>query len=227
MAHRAKAAANAVPVIVMMVLALVLTTAASRRPPASVAGADVTVIPKQLGDWKLVDEIPLDENIQKQLLADSHVARRYKNAAGQVIELLVVYRRYGRREFAHRPELCFPAAGYTITGKGRGTLPYAGRDVPTTTLTASAPDGNYRTNLAYFFASGRRTENNFIRQQIWMALERLIPNKNGWTFVRLQAPNLTNDEAGDQAALNAEQEFMRTFAPTIERAITTDRSHNS
>lgn len=214
MAHRSP---NPIPVILMMALALVLSTAAARRPEPVVASADVTVIPKQQGDWKLDHNIDLDANTMQQILADSYVAREYKNSAGQRVQLLVVYRRYGRREFAHRPELCFPAAGFTITKKGKTTLPYAGRDVSAVSLKASLPNG-YRTNLAYFFASGKKTEDDFIRQQLWMAFERVIPNKNGWTFVRLVSPTVTTDDE----AQAAQRDFMRTFAPAIEAAITTD-----
>ena len=210
----------------MMALTLVSSVAFSRRPEAVSAAADVRVIPRKAGDWTLQQDVRLDENVMRQILADSYVNRRYVNPEGQMVELLVVYRRYGRREFAHRPELCFPAAGYQIARKDRTTLFYGGREVRAIHLKATAP-GVPAANISYFFASGRKTEEDFLKQQVWMAFERLIPNKNGWTFVRLQAPNLTNDEAGDQAALNAEQEFMRAFAPTIERAITTYRSHDS
>ena len=220
MAHPAESAraANPLPVIVMMTLALALSIAAARRPDNITASADVRVIPKQVGEWKLYDTVKLDENTMRQIAADSFIDRRYINPAGQVVELLVVYRRYGRREFAHRPELCFPAAGFTITEKNKTTLPYAGRDVPAVALRATAANNGYRTNLSYFFASGKKTEEDFIQQQLWMAFERLIPNKNGWTFIRLQSPTVTTDAD----ALAAQRDFMRAFAPAIEAAITTD-----
>ena len=153
----------------------------------------------------------------KQMLADSYVHRAYRNRAGQQVNLLAVYRRYGRREFAHRPELCYPAAGFTITQKGKTTLSYAGSERRAVTIQATGPDGS-RTVTSYLFASGKRTEEDFLRQQLWMAFERVIPNKNGWTFLRLQSPTLTTDAD----ALAAQKEFMRAFAPGIEAAITTD-----
>ena len=207
---------NYVPVIVMMVIALVGSVTFARKPDNITAQADVSAIPKERTDWKLTHDINLDANVMAQIRADSYVDREYTNRSGQRVELLVVYRRYGRREFAHRPELCFPAAGYTITYKGKTTLPYAGREVPAVHLKANGQVG--RTNLSYFFASGKKTEEDFLQQQLWMAFERLIPNKNGWTFIRLQSPTVTTDED----ALAAQKDFMRTFAPAIEAVITTD-----
>jgi EpsI family protein len=213
-AHRAP---NYLLVIVMMALTLVSSVAFSRRPEAVSAAADVRVIPRKAGDWTLQQDVRLDENVMRQILADSYVNRRYVNPEGQMVELLVVYRRYGRREFAHRPELCFPAAGYQIARKDRTTLFYGGREVGAIHLKATAP-GVPAANISYFFASGRKTEEDFLKQQVWMAFERLIPNKNGWTFIRLTSPTITTDEA----AMAAQKDFMRDFAPAIEAAITTD-----
>lgn len=217
MAHRG--APNTVGVIVMMTAALVASVLFGRRPELQAATADVKTIPQQAQGWKSQGDVELDENTMKQILADSYVSRQYTNPAGQVVQLLVVYRRYGRREFAHRPELCFPAAGYEITKKNNETLPYGGRQVPVKYLTATRPGARDET-ITYFFASGKKTEEDFLQQQMWMAFERLAPNKNGWTFIRLTSPTMTTPED----ALAAQKEFMQALAPGIETAITTDNN---
>ena len=190
--------------------------------------ADVTTIPRDLPGWKYLGDMKMDDATMKQILADSYVDRIYQNEQGQVVELLVVYRRFGRREFSHRPELCYPAGGYTITHKGLTTLPYGGEEKTAVTLTADGTNvaradgkvGVPNTRVSYLFASGKRTESDFMRQQIWMAVERLIPNKNGWTFVRMSSMRTTNDAD----ALLAQKDFMRVYGPSIEKVITTDGS---
>ena len=203
-------------VLSLMTLTLLGSIAFARRPDLNLPVADVRRIPAQAGAWRKVHDQDLSA-IMDQIKADSYLDRIYVNPdTGQQVELLVVYRRYGRREFAHRPELCFPAAGYSIQKNGALPLFWAGRDVPAVSITANGQDG--QKNLSYFFASGKRTESNFLRQQVWMAFERLIPNKNGWTFIRLQSPTRTTaQEAGA-----AQQDFMRAIAPALERVITTD-----
>lgn len=203
-------------VLSLMTLTLLGSIAFARRPDLNLPVADVNRIPKQAGAWRMLRQNDLSD-IMGQLKADSYVDREYANpTTGQAVELLVVYRRYGRREFAHRPELCFPAAGYSIQKNGAMPLFWAGRDVPAASITANGQDG--QKNLSYFFASGKRTESDFIKQQVWMAFERLIPNKNGWTFIRLQSPTVTTS----QDAVAAQQDFMRAMAPALERVITTD-----
>lgn len=207
-------------VVALLTLALVANVAFARKPDPNLPVADVRQIPTQAGAWKMQKDQDLS-SVMSQIKADSYVDRWYVNEkTGQAVELLVVYRRYGRREFAHRPELCFPAAGFDIQKNGTVPLFWAGRDVPAVSITANPQGGQQgsQQNLSYFFASGKRTEENFLRQQVWMAFERLIPNKNGWTFIRLQSPTVTTS----QQALAAQQEFMKAMGPSLERVITTD-----
>ncbi len=216
---------NFAVVLAMLALASVLSLYFSFRPDPQAAAADVTKLPMSVGAWQSPGDAQLDPETMKQILADSYVSRRYENAqTGQSVELLVVYRRFGRREFAHRPELCFPAAGYSITKKDRTTLPYAGRDAEAVYLLADGSSlGEPPTTITYLFASGKKTECDFIRQQIWMAFERVVPNKNGWTFVRLTSKRVTTDAD----ALAAQKDFLRTLGPDLERVITTNETAKS
>jgi len=212
----------------LMALVAAASLWVSRKPDPNVAVADVTQITQQAGDWSAVGDIPIDEVTMKQILADTYVQRRYVNSKGQSVDVLLVYRRYGRREFAHRPELCFPAAGFNIVSKDRKTLPYAGRDAEVVHLYADGTrvqradggSGLPNTTISYFFASGDRTECDFLRQQVVMAFERVIPNKNGWTFVRLTSE--VPDGSDDAQMLAAQQDFMRAVGPSIREVITTD-----
>ncbi len=215
-------------VIAMLSVVLVLSTLFSfRREDDSLPTANLSAIPGDRGDWRYVQEMPLSPDLMTEMKADSYVDRRYVNTrTGQNVELLAVYRRYGRREFAHRPDQCYPAAGFNITLKDHATLPYAGRAIDVVHITADGRNvqradgkvGMPDQTLTYFFASGDRTESDFMKQQFIMSIERLVPNKNGWTFIRLSSERTTTDDD----ALDAQQDFMRVYGPAIEQRITTD-----
>lgn len=199
------------------------------RPDPVIRGAEVHQVPLALGEWKSVHEYPENKETDGALKADSTVMRMYANLrTGQMVQLYLVYRKYGRREFNHNPDQCFPAGGYIQMSRDIGTMPYAGQDRPVVTMRfdgskverGDGKQGDSNATVSYFFASGTKTEHQFLRQQLWMALERVIPNKNGWTLVRLMTPWRTNDTD----AYQAQQEFMQTFGPEIQRVITTDES---
>ncbi|MFM7320192.1 MAG: exosortase C-terminal domain/associated protein EpsI [Armatimonadota bacterium] len=196
------------------------------RPPARAIPADVTRVPRSVGAWRAVADIPDDPTTLKQIEADSHIHRRYVRSDGQVVDFMVVYRRYGRREFAHRPDQCYPAGGFVGVRQDMTTVPWAGRMDPAVhwlfdgrnVLRGDGGTGVPMTTVTYLFVSGNRSESNFMKQQLWMALERLMPNKNGWTFLRLSSPRVTTDAE----ALAAQQDFLRAFEGPVRSVITTD-----
>ena len=216
-------------VVPMLALTLAGTAYFKLRPEPVVGSADVHQIPLALGEWKCAHEYPPNKAVEAELKSDSSVMRIYQNLrTGQTVQLYMIYRRYGRREFNHNPDQCFPAGGYIQMSREIGTLPYAGEDRRVVTMRfdggkveqGNGKEGVPNATVSYFFASGAKTEYQFMRQQLWMALERLIPNKNGWTLVRLMTDWRTNDID----AFQAQQEFMQTFGPEIQRVITTDAS---
>ena len=213
--------------IPMMAIVLAGTAYFKLRPEPIVGSADVHRVPLERGEWKCIHEYPPNKEAEGELKADSTVMREYRSVrTGQTVQLYLIYRRYGRREFNHNPDQCFPAGGYVQMSRDIGTLPYAGEDRRVVTMRfdggkverGDGKEGVPNATVSYFFASGAKTEYQFIRQQLWMAMERLIPNKNGWTLVRLLTPWQTNDID----AFQAQQEFMQTFGPTIQQVITTD-----
>ena len=230
------------PAILMGVAAL-LTVYFWARPVPVGEGADVTAIPAQVGEWRSLGDMTDSDAVMQQQNADSYLHRNYiRERDGMMIELLVVYRRFGRRDFAHRPDQCYPSAGFELLQQDSTTVPWAGHDV--TARHIMAGPGNLKLadgrpvpkmTTTYLFASGDKTESDFLRQQLWMALERVFHNKNGWTFLRLnsyQVPlvpkdgKLDFDGSGrtftDADVLAAQREFLGAAEKDIRRIITTD-----
>jgi EpsI family protein len=128
--------------------------------------------------------------------------------------MLIVYRKYGRRDFAHRPELCYPAAGWEITGKTYTKMFYNGKAIDARLVTAEKDIG--REVIAYWFASGDRTEANFAKQQLWMAMDRMQDRRYGWAFIRINVPVLYSDEE----ALEAARSFLKEMDKPLMKALT-------
>lgn len=182
--------------------------------PAAKLSATLNKLPMQLGTWHGVD-IKLDATVTKALAADQMLCREYTDSkTGRQLGLLVVYRKYGRRDFVHRPELCYPAAGWEIVGKSYTNVPYAGRNVQARLVIAEQDMS--REAVTYWFASGNRTEGNFAKQQLWMALDRLQKQRHGWAFIRVNVPEMY----GDDDALEITRSFMKTAEGPLMEALT-------
>ncbi|GAB4452430.1 MAG: hypothetical protein OHK0029_03330 [Armatimonadaceae bacterium] len=231
---------NFVAIYMLMGVALSASLFLTFRQETSYGSVDVRTVPTNLGNWQYLGDAPVTEESKKQMegiSADSFVTRYYRAPNGQIVELYIVYRRYGRREFNHNPDQCFPAGGWKLLNRGTSTMYYAGEEREVVhmlfdgsgVLTSMKDEatGKHKVGMppatvTYFFASGDKTEHVFLKQQLWMALERVVPNKNGWALIRLTTIRQTNDED----SLQAQKDFMRLYGPEIQRVITTDAAHS-
>jgi len=130
------------------------TKVADERPPISLA----TMIPKQFGDWR---EAPLRYaqvvNPQAQELLDKLytevLSRTYVNNDGYYIMLSLAYGSDQRGALqAHKPEVCYPAQGFTLQKNDAGRLATAHGDIPVRRLF-----GNLRAReepITYWFTVG-------------------------------------------------------------------------
>ncbi len=213
---------GAMPVLVVLGIAALFAVPGMRQNDIPAAHADVRRLPAALGTWRMdasettdPEQLALSAGDLAALALDSYTMRQYTDTrTGRHVQLLFEYRTLGRGAFNHRPEACYPAVGYMLSGRRTVSITYGGREQ--TALTAVADyrgqAGHSHQTLLYWFATGRRTESSFVRQQMEMALGRLQPARNGWGFVRL----VTEDAPGDEAAaLAAEQDFARQASPDL------------
>jgi EpsI family protein len=223
---------NLTALIVILAFSFMLSVFLQTKPSdAGISNANIQNIAYESGDWKCINEDFSDTSLMQQLGADSYTLRQYVNLkTKQRVELYAIYRRYGRREFNHNPDQCFPAGGYRVIKRDTAMLPYGGVERPVVHMLfdgshverTDGKEGVPDATVTYFFASGERTEHVFLKQQMWMATERFVPNRNGWTLIRLNSPKVTTDEE----ALASQVDFMKSFGPSIQQVITTDHEND-
>ena len=216
----------ALPVLVVLGTAAAFAVPGMRQSDVPAAHADVRRLPAVLGSWRMdasettaPKQLALSASDLAALALDSYTLRQYTDArTGRHVQILLEYRTLGRGAFNHRPEACYPAVGYVLSGRRTVPILYGGQEQTALSVTAdyNGQAGHSHQTLLYWFATGRRTESSFVRQQMEMALGRLQPARNGWGFVRL----VTEDAPGDEAAsLAAEQDFARQASPQLIEAM--------
>lgn len=200
-------------VLVMFALAAGITYYVRSKPVNVLFDADFRSFPMTLGAWK-GEDIELSGEVRGFINADSILSRSYTSTeTGDQMTMLVIYRKYGRRDFVHRPESCYPADGWELVRQGYTVLPYGGKNVRSRFVVAEK-DGE-REVIAYWFASGRRTEANYARQQLLMAFDRLKTRKYGWAFIRLNSPVITSDED----TLDQMRKFLRAASSPLAKTL--------
>jgi len=139
---------------------------ADERPAISLA----TMIPQQFGDWR---EAPLAYaqviNPQTQELLDKLyteiLSRTYVNAEGYHIMLSLAYGSDQRGSLqAHKPEVCYPAQGFTLQKSDPGTLATPFGDIPVRRLFGNL--GAREEPVTYWFTVGDQAVQNTTQKRL-------------------------------------------------------------
>jgi len=88
-------------------------------PPADMVAASTKLeqLPRQFGEWSMVEEIPFNEATRNMLECAGHVNRRYINrATGQGVNLAIIVGPPGPTS-VHTPEICFSSRAYEQQGQ--------------------------------------------------------------------------------------------------------------
>lgn len=117
-----------------------------------------TMIPIQFGDWREEPQpISLVINPQTRQLLDKLysqiLTRTYVNADGYRIMLSIAYGNDQRGDLqAHKPEICYPAQGFTLQSLTKAVLATKYGDIPSTRLFTSM--GQRKEPVTYWFTVG-------------------------------------------------------------------------
>lgn len=127
-------------------MAVLAEVARPRRTPRSRNPVRLEdVFPNRFGDWRLDETMqafvrPADEQGRIYAVYDQVLERAYLDTAGERVMLSAAF---GSEQSpalqVHRPEVCYAASGFRITGKRNESLALDERSLPVTRLHASMP----------------------------------------------------------------------------------------
>ena len=167
--------ANRVALVLAALMCAASVSAVALRPSTKAAARGPaidleTMVPKQFGGWH-EERLPVAQVVNpetKQLLDRLYsqiLNRTYVSSDGYRIMLSVAYGSDQRDEFqAHKPEVCYPAQGFSLHSKEAGTLATAFGDISVTRLQTSM--GERREPVTYWFTVGDSAIQNKIQKRL-------------------------------------------------------------
>lgn len=141
-----------------------------------------SLVPKSFGEWREMPQAvqvvnPQTEALLNTLYSDV-LTRTYVNAQGYRIMLSLAYGSDQRRALqAHKPEVCYPAQGFTVHSNEPAVLRTAHGDIPARRLLATM--GRRHEPITYWFTVGDRASPSQIGKrlvQMRFALTGRIPD---------------------------------------------------
>lgn len=185
-----------------------------------------TIIPKRFGGWRerpaegLVT--PQSEDALAAKLYTQSVGRFYEREDGALVMMLIAYGDTQSDSLQlHRPEVCYPAFGFTITENQVASYPLGpGLAIPGRNLTATSPGRDehisYWTRIGEYLPTSNGEQRTAKLRQ---AFAGIIPDG---VLVRLSSVGTEPAKAFDLNAVFA-ADLVRAVAPAARPALVTSR----
>ncbi len=188
---------------------------------ATTAPSLESVVPRQFGTWTVVPEIspvrPIDPEAYFQ--ADplsvknysQEVARGYSDGHGNIVMLLVAYgpvQNY--RLKAHRPEICYTANGFRVSGKTEATVLFRDSAPPIRVARLIAERESRYEPITYWIRVGNDIANGVVDHQLSRlryGLKGLIPDG---ALIRISTIGLP-----EEASFNLQDKFIQDLLAAI------------
>jgi EpsI family protein len=178
---------NRTLIVVFLLLATAAVNYGLSRPEAKLPRTVLQEFPTSIGDWKLVGDHRLDEDVLKVLQVDDYLMRSYGNSRGQVIGLYVGYfetQRDGKQN--HSPRQCLPGAGWSVVESRIIPLRSASRDQPEAPINLYIMQKGDREDLyLWWYQSRGRIYANEYLNKLYMILDSVTMNRTDGALVRV------------------------------------------
>jgi EpsI family protein len=208
--------------IALLTSALLAEVLAPRELMARTSSIDLeTAIPRQFGPWTLIPEIKLitpdvegvvDPDAQLNKIYSQEVSRTYKDASGDIVMLLVAYgpvQNY--RLKAHRPEICYTANGFRVSGKHGEELTLPGAQHPLKMTRLTAERETRFEPISYWMRVGNEISTGVIDRQIVRlkyGLQGIIPDG---ALIRVSTLGLS-----EEASFKVQDRFIRDLVGAVD-----------
>ncbi|MDR1968816.1 MAG: EpsI family protein, partial [Burkholderiaceae bacterium] len=176
-------------------------------------------IPRQFGPWRMVPGagllVPADPDVQPD--ADSttiysqEVARQYTDGQGNIVMLMVAYGSVQNYQLkAHRPELCYTAAGFRVSSTQTAWLDYRAGAAPLKVTRLTAERESRFEPITYWMRVGNDVTSGIVDRQwarLKYGLRGLIPDG---ALIRISTVGLSGE-----ASFALQDRFMRDLLAAV------------
>lgn len=173
----------------------------------------LSLLPLQVDDYRLVEEIEVEESIVARLGPDDILNRMYRAPGRPDLNLFVsYYRTQHRAKNAHDPKVCLPGSGWNPTASRTFELTPPGSPVPVTANYYVIARGGNKAVVVYWFQTQRGGYAVEQTLKIARVFQTIVDKRTDMSLVRVVVPVLDGDEAkaGQQAIA-----FARGIYPSV------------
>lgn len=192
---------------VLAVGALVANRAVGRIETDTMERLPVQEFPMEIGEWRCIQEIPTDPQVQEEVPTAVIVDRIYQDSKGRQINLTLLT----ATDYAdfHDPNICFPGQGFALGPREK--VEVAGQ--PCASMTAARDFDRLR--MVYWWSGSAGVDSKYGREQMGKVLalrDKLVGHQGHSLFVRV----LTEDGEESEATIEDFMQASRTALTELE-----------
>ena len=197
-----------------LVVQATLFYAASRgeRVPAS---RPLDLFPAQLGNWREVQDYPVEQEIKDQLRADDLLSRVYgkpESRAGAAF-FVAYFKTQRTGQSPHSPKNCLPGSGWEPEATGFLDVAVEGQPEPIRINRYVVSHGDDKSVVLYWYQSRRRVTASEFSAKFWLVMDSIRYHRSDTALVRVTVPIAHNDP---DAATRTGVEFVRIMFPVLK-----------
>jgi EpsI family protein len=172
--------------LTILLVTIAIVVLISQRGEPVVVKTNLENLPMEIAGYRATEDF-FPDSVYKELNADRHVYRHYRNNDGKQVDLYIGY--YGTAKggrTAHNPYGCLPGAGWGIVDSKlvRLKTSYYAEGVTINYILAKKGE-TYETVLHWYQSAGDKVLSTGIQQNIERFIGRVFYNRNDGAFVRV------------------------------------------
>ncbi len=172
--------------VIILLAAIALVGLISRRGEPVVIKTNLENLPTEIAGYRATEDF-FPDSVYKELNADRHVYRHYRNGDGKQVDVYIGY--YGTAKggrTAHDPYGCLPGAGWGILETGQEALRTEKYPAGVAINYILARKGEaYETVLHWYQSAGNKVLSTGIQANVERFIGRTFYNRNDGAFVRV------------------------------------------
>ncbi len=170
------------------------------------------------GGWHVVQEYPIEPEVQEILKADDTLNRLYVNGAtAQNAYLFVAFFKTQRAGQApHSPKNCLPGSGWEPSQDGFIDVRVPGRPDPIRINRYVVSRGEDKSVVLYWYQSHSRVVASEFTAKFWLVADSIRYHRSDTALVRVTVPVRDNDDA---TATRTGVGFVQTVFPLLAKQL--------
>lgn len=171
--------------------------------------------PEQVGNWRMVQNGVIEDEVKQVLRADDYLTRFYGNTQSkQLASLFVAYFRSQRAgQTPHSPKNCLPGSGWIWTVSDTIPVTVAGLAQPIEVNRYVVSKGEERAMVLYWYQSRDRVVASEYKAAAYSVSDALRFNHTDTALVRIVVGFRTAQE--EQVAYESGVNFIQSFYSTL------------